>query len=88
MCERLDGAAAVAAGLADALHEPDAVLDAALDVAGQVAKRSWRALELTKLSLRASAPDTTAFDITAQALLFDSDDKRERMTRFLERRRP
>lgn len=86
--ERLDGAAAHATGLVDALHEPEAVLAAALETAAQVAKRSWRALELTKLSLRASAPDTTAFDITAQALLFDSEDKRERMTRFLERRRP
>lgn len=86
--ERLDARQALAAGLVDALHEPDDVLDAALALAAQVAKRSWRALELTKLALRSSAPDTTGLDITAQALLFDSEDKHERMTRFLERRRP
>ena len=58
----------------------------AVTLAETVAKRSWRALELTKLSLRASTPDTTSFDITAQALLFDSQDKHDRMSRFLERR--
>lgn len=85
--ERLDGAAALQAGLVDALHEPDALLDAALATAGTIARRSWRALELTKLSLRSQAPDTTTFDITAQALLFDSEDKHARMSRFLERRK-
>ena len=82
--ERLDAAAALAAGLADAVHEPDEVMAAALAAAGRIAERSWRALELTKLSLRSAVPDTTAFDITAQALLFDSEDKRERMGRFLD----
>lgn len=84
--ERLDASQALAAGLVDALAEPDVLLEHAVAMAGQIAKRSWRALELTKLSLRAGTPDTTAFDITAQALLFDSQDKRDRMTRFLDRR--
>lgn len=84
--EQLDAERALRAGLVDAVHEPDEVLDAALAMAGQIARRSWRALELTKLSLRSTAPDTTLFDVTAQALLFDSEDKRERMTRFLDRR--
>ncbi|MGH3280276.1 MAG: hypothetical protein ACRDNW_14220 [Trebonia sp.] len=43
------------------------------------------ALELTKLALRSHRPATTAFDITAQALLFSSQDKYDRMTTFLER---
>ena len=84
--EQLDAEQALQAGLVDAVHSPAEVLDAAVAMVGQIAKRSWRALELTKLSLRSTAPDTTLFDITAQALLFDSDDKRERMTRFLDRR--
>lgn len=84
--ERLDAAAALDAGLVDGLHEPDRLLPAAVSAAERIAQRSWRALELTKLSLRAAVPDTTSFDITAQALLFDSEDKRARMTRFLERR--
>ena len=36
--------------------------------------------------LRGQRRSTTTFDIAAQALLFGSDDKNERMTRFLERR--
>ncbi|MCW2613980.1 MAG: enoyl-CoA hydratase/isomerase family protein [Frankiales bacterium] len=78
--ERLDAAQALAAGLVDAVREPGDVLDAALAVAATIGRRSWRALELTTLSLRSGAPDTTSFDITAQALPFDSGDKRERMT--------
>jgi enoyl-CoA hydratase/carnithine racemase len=81
----LDAAAALDAGLVDEVHEPAAVLDAALEFADAVAKRSWRALELTKLALRLHRPSTTTFDIAAQALLFESDDKRVRMQRFLDR---
>jgi len=62
------------------------LLDAAIAMAVTIATRSWRALELTKLALRLHRPATTTFDITAQALLFESDDKRRRMTEFLERR--
>ncbi len=46
------------------------------------ASASWRALELTKLALRLHRPATTTFDVAAQALLFESDDKRERMRAF------
>jgi enoyl-CoA hydratase len=56
------------------------------DMAATIAKRSWRALELTKLALRSQRQATTTFDVTAQALLFDSEDRYERMTAFLERR--
>ena len=60
------------------------------DMAGAIAERSWRALELTKLALRSQRPATTTFDLAAQALLFGTEDKYERMTAFLERkpRRP
>jgi enoyl-CoA hydratase/carnithine racemase len=81
----LDAPAALDAGLVDEVHEPDAVVDAALAFAEGVAKRSWRALELTKLALRLHRTSTTPFDIAAQALLFESDDKRARMQRFLDR---
>jgi enoyl-CoA hydratase/carnithine racemase len=82
----LDADAALAAGLVDSLHPSEELLDAALDVASTIAERSWRALELTKLALRLHRPATTSFDIAGQALLFESDDKRQRMTEFLERR--
>lgn len=86
--ETLDAGQALAAGLADAVHEPGAVLDGALELAATIAARSWRALELTKLALRSHRPATTTFDVAAQALLFESDDKRARMQAFLDRRKP
>ena len=80
---RLDGVEAADAGLVDQLSSADELLDDARSMAGRIARNSWRALELTKLSLRQHRPATTGFDIAAQALLFESDDKRERMDAFL-----
>jgi enoyl-CoA hydratase/carnithine racemase len=85
--ETLDAEGARAAGLVDAVHEPEALLDAALAMVAEIAKRSWRALELTKLALRLHRPATSTFDMAAQSLLFESDDKRERMENFLNRRK-
>ena len=85
--ERLDAAAALAAGLVDEVQEPEAVLDAGMALAESIARRSWRALELTKLALRQHRPATTSFDIVAQALAFESEDKRARMQAFLDKKR-
>lgn len=85
--EILDAEAAREAGLVDALHPADELLDAAVTLADTVAARSWRALELTKLALRLHRPATTAFDIVGQALLFEGEDKRARMAEFLDRPR-
>jgi len=81
---QLSAADALQAGLVDEVVDDLAGRGAAL--ADTIARRSWRALELTKLSLRSQRPATTTFDVVAQALLFDSEDKRTRMTDFLERR--
>ena len=81
---RLSAAEALAAGLVDEVAEDPSAAAAAL--AGKIARQSWRALELTKLALRAHRPATTTFDVAAQALLFESQDKYDRMTAFLERR--
>lgn len=83
----LDADEALAAGLVDAVHEPDELLAAAVALAERIGQRSWRALELTKLSLRQHRPATTGFDVAAQALLFESADKRTRMQAFLDKRR-
>jgi enoyl-CoA hydratase/carnithine racemase len=85
--ETLDAGAALACGLVDAVHEPEEVFDGALAMVDSIATRSWRALELTKLALRLHRPATSAFDMAAQSLLFESDDKRERMENFLNRRK-
>ena len=81
---RLSAAEARTAGLVDELaDDPEA---AARALAGKIARQSWRALELTKLALRSHRPATTTFDVAAQALLFGSQDKYDRMTAFLDRR--
>lgn len=84
--EVLGADAALAAGLVDAVHPTEQLLDAAVALAERIAERSWRALELTKLALRAHRPATTALDMVAQAVLFDSDDKQDRMNLFLDDR--
>ncbi|WP_395109080.1 enoyl-CoA hydratase/isomerase family protein [Actinomadura sp. SCN-SB] len=84
---RVDAREALAAGLVDeVVDDGEALPERGKALADTIAKRSWRALELTKLALRSRRPATTTFDIAAQALLFDSEDKHTRMTAFLERR--
>lgn len=82
----LDAAEAHQAGLADEVVPADRVLAVADEYAAAIAAQSWRALELTKVALRLHRPATTLYDMTAQALLFDSADKKTRMTAFLEQR--
>lgn len=82
----LDAEAARAAGLLDEIHPAAELLEQAIALAERIARRSWRALELTKLALRAHRPATTSLDIVAQAVLFDGPDKRVRMGEFLDER--
>jgi enoyl-CoA hydratase len=80
---RLSAADARAVGLVDELMEDTEA--AARTMAEKIARQSWRALELTKLALRSRRPATTTFDVAAQALLFGTQDKYDRMTAFLNR---
>ena len=82
----LNADAAHAAGLLDEIHPAAELLEQAIALAERIARRSWRALELTKLALRAHRPATTSLDIVAQAVLFDGPDKRVRMGEFLDER--
>lgn len=84
--ETLDAPAALSAGLVDRLVAPEELGNTVAGMVAAIAGRSWRATELTKLALGQHRPDTTAFDLAAQALLFESDDKAERMGAFLARR--
>jgi enoyl-CoA hydratase len=82
----VDAEAALAAGLIDRLA-PAAELDAAVDaLVESIARRSWRALELTKLALRIGQRDTTTFDLAAQGLLYESEDAAARLKAFMDRR--
>jgi enoyl-CoA hydratase len=82
----VDAEAALAAGLIDRLA-PAAELDGAVDaLVESIARRSWRALELTKLALRMGQRDTTSFDLAAQGLLYESEDAAARLNAFMDRR--
>jgi len=82
---RLTAAEALQTGLVDELADDPET--AARALAGKIARQSWRALELTKLALRSHRPATTTFDLAAQALLFGTQEKYDRMTAFLNRRK-
>jgi enoyl-CoA hydratase/carnithine racemase len=82
----LDGASARDAGLVDWLAERDELDDEVHRVTSTIAARSWRALELTKLALRQGNRPTDALDVVAQALLFEGEEKRERIEDLLARR--
>lgn len=82
----IDADTALKWGLVSALHEPAALLTAAHELADRIARNSPRATELTKRALLAPPEAHPAIELELQAELFDSDDKRARMTAFLERR--
>lgn len=82
----LDAEEALAWGLLSSLHKPDELLDAAHAVADRICANGARATELTKRALLAPADQHPAIELELQAELFDSDEKRRRMTAFLERR--
>ncbi|MDP3236419.1 MAG: enoyl-CoA hydratase-related protein [Myxococcales bacterium] len=84
----LEADEAFAYGLFERLVDTDA-LSIARDLAQQIARNSALAVQVAKVSLNAMARQQHAEPVErlAQALLFDSADKRERMTAFLEKKR-
>jgi enoyl-CoA hydratase/carnithine racemase len=82
---RLDAPTALHVGLVTEVVPEDELLAAAHRTLDRMAQWSPMALRLTKLALDAGEPHP-AIDDVAQALLFDSVDKNERMTSFLTRR--
>lgn len=82
----IDAQEALAWGLLSSLHEPDELLGAAHAIADRICANGARATEFTKRALLAPADQHPAIELELQAELFDSDEKRRRMTAFLERR--
>ena len=76
-------------GLANQVVADDGVVDAALELAAQIAKNGRLAVRGAKRALNAlSRPgheNAVAFESATQAVLFDSDDKVARMTAFLDK---
>ncbi len=81
----LDAAAAERYGLVMPLTAPGEVLAAAHKAVDRIGRQSALALRLSKAVADADAAHPVLDDI-AQAVLFESADKRERMTAFLEKK--
>lgn len=80
----LDADAALRCGLVSEIVDTGTALRAACFLAERITRLSPLALRLSKAVLDASSPHPLLDDI-AQAVLFESPDKSERMTRFLEK---
>lgn len=81
----LDADAALAAGLVVDVVPARQLLDEAHALLDRMARSSATALRLTKLVLDAPGSHPVLDDL-AQAVLFEGQDKKDRMTRFLEKR--
>jgi enoyl-CoA hydratase/carnithine racemase len=84
---RLDADEALAAHLLTRIVDPAELLAAAHEIVDEIAAKSAAATIQTKAILRVDRGRHPQIDLAAQAVLFDSDDKRRRMTEFLERRK-
>ena len=84
----LESAEAFSLGIFERLCEPGEALATAMELAATIAQNAPLALQVAKLSLNlvARGGDPTALERAGQGLLFDSADKRERMTAFLSKR--
>lgn len=82
----LDAEQCLGAGLLGEVVEPEDLMGTAHALVDRVLRSSPLALRLTKLAMRMPAGAHPAFDDVAEAVLFETEDKAERMTAFLERR--
>lgn len=84
---RLGSAEALAVRLVNRVVPPEQLLDAGHEMLDEIAKGSMLALRLTKLTVDAPEGAHPQVELASQALLFEDEEKRQRMTDFLERRR-
>jgi len=78
---------ALAARLLTRVVEPEELLAASHALADEIAAKSVAATIQTKALLRGDRGRHPQADLEAQAALFDSDEKRDRMTAFLQRKK-
>ena len=74
-------------GLVSSIYPVESLLDAAHAIADQIAANDPRATQLTKAVFAAPRDAHPEVDLEAQAELFESPEKRRRMTEFLERKK-
>lgn len=83
---RVDAAEALRIGLVNrVVDEPGELLGVAHGLLDEMAKGSTLALRLTKLAVDAPAAAHPQLDLVSQAVLFEDEEKRRRMTAFLDR---
>lgn len=82
----LDGEEALRWGLVSSLHPADELLPAAHALADRIAANDPLATQYTKRALRTPRTGHPAIELELQAELFESPEKRRRMTAFLERK--
>ena len=84
---RVDAAEALRIGLVNrVVDEPGDLLGTAHDLLDEIAKAAPLALRLTKLAVDAPPGAHPGIDLVSQAVLFSDDEKRRRMTAFLDRK--
>jgi enoyl-CoA hydratase/carnithine racemase len=76
---------ALAAGLISRIVEPEALLTTADGLCDEMARASVVALRLTKLAVNAPRAAHPAVDLAGQAVLFETEEKLQRMDAFLTR---
>jgi enoyl-CoA hydratase len=83
---RVPAAEALSLRLVSRVVAPDELLPTAHAILDECAKASALALRLTKLAVDAPAAAHPHLDLVSQAVLFEDEEKRARMTAFLQRR--
>lgn len=84
---RLSAEEALAVRLVSRVTTPDRLLATGHELLDEIAKGSALALRLTKLTVDAPDAAHPRVELASQALLFEDEEKRRRMTDFLNRRR-
>lgn len=83
----LNAAEALGVRLLNEVAEPEALMDAAHAWVDRILRNAPLAVRLTKAALRAPREAHPVFDNVAQAVLFETEEKRQRMDTFLSRRK-
>ncbi len=78
---------ALAVHLITSIHEPDGLIDAANALADRIGKQDRLATRITKSVFSAPAESHPVIDQLAQAVLFESEAKFDRMQKFLDRKK-
>ncbi len=78
---------ALEARLITAIHEPDALLGAAHELADRIGRQDPLAVRITKSVFHAPREAHPVIDQLAQAVLFESEAKFDRMQQFLDRKK-